>query len=48
MPASFGDARLFSIVVRAPLRADYVGGSLIAAAKAYMAGEAAEPERSNK
>ena len=42
MPASF------PIVVRAPLRTGYVDGSLSAAAKGDMAGDAAEPERSNK
>jgi hypothetical protein len=36
------------IVVSAPLSAVTNDGSLAAAAKAHMAGEAAEPERSNK
>jgi hypothetical protein len=36
------------IVVRAPLSEAVIDGSLAPAAKAHMAGEAAEPERSNK
>jgi hypothetical protein len=35
-------------VVRAPLSGAMIDGSLAPAAMAHMAGEAAEPERSNK